>query len=223
MSLESRRSTALQDPGAEMVDRMTGLWDRYGRTVLVALAGIVVIVAVTLLTIRHNKEQNNLASKGVAEASYLFRRGDLEHAKSTAAEVVKNYGSTPSGNDAHRITGDVAFWSGSFKDAVTEYKAYLSKNGSGFAADCVRRSLAYALDNDKQTAEAAKTYDQISNAFDRETNAEMLYAAARCFLATGDKASATTRLQKISQELGETSYAMKARVKLAEISPPASN
>jgi TolA-binding protein len=213
----------MHDPGAEMVDRMTAYWDRYGRTVLVALAGVVVIAAVAFLTVRHNADQNNLASKALAESDYLFRRGDLERAKTTAQQVSKTYGSTPSGTDAHRIAGDASFWSGNFKDAVTEYKAYLAKGTTGLPADCVRRSLAYALDNDKQTTEAAKVYDQVAGSFDRESSAEMLYAAARCYRAAGNNAEAIKRLQRISLEFGETTYAVKARVKLGELSPPASN
>jgi tetratricopeptide (TPR) repeat protein len=218
LSLESRKSTALHDPGAEMVDRMMGLWERYGRIALAALAGIVVIGAVAFLTVRHNADQDNLASKELAESDFLFRRGDLERAKTTAQQASKTYPGTSSGTDAHRIAGDAAFWSGNFKDAISEYRAYLEKDSKGLPADCVRRSLAYALDNAKQTAEAAKTYDQVSGAFDRETNAEMLFAAARCDLASGDRAGAIQRLQRIADELGETTYAARARVKLGELS-----
>jgi tetratricopeptide (TPR) repeat protein len=213
----------MHDTGAEMVDRMTAVWDRYGRIVLMTLAGVVVIAVVAFLTIRHNANQNNLASKALAESDYLFRRGELDRAKTTAQQVSKTYGSTPSGTDAHRIAGDACFWSGDFKGAVTEYKAYLAKSATGLPADCVRRSLAYSLDNDKQPAEAAKVYDQVSGAFDRESTAEMLYAAARCYRSTGNNAEAIKRLQRISQELGETTYAMRARVQLAELSPPAAN
>ncbi len=223
MSLESRRNTALQDPGAEMVDRMTAYWDRYGRIVLAVLGGIVVVLAVILLTVRHNADQNNLAAKALAEASYQFRRGDLQQAKTSAQQVGKTFASTPSGVDAHRVAGDASFWAGNFKDAITEYKAYLARKSSGLPADCVRRSLAYALDNDKQPAEAAKMFDQVSGAFDRESNAEMLDAAARCWLAAGNRAEAIQRLDRISKEFGETSVAAHAREKLAELSPPASN
>jgi tetratricopeptide (TPR) repeat protein len=219
LSLESRKNTAMQDPGAEMVDKMTSLWDRYGRMVLVALGAVAAIVAVTFFILRYNAQQNNAAAKDLVEADYSFRRGDLENAKTTALKVAKTYGSTPSGIDAHRIAGDASFWSGNFKDAVTEYKAYLAKSSTGLPAQCVRRSLAYALDNEKQFAEAAKTYDLLPGAFDRESSAEMLSSAARCYLATGNKAEAVKRLQRISDEFGETSYAERARVRLAELAP----
>jgi tetratricopeptide (TPR) repeat protein len=201
-----------------MVDRMTGLWERYGRIALAALAGVVVIGAVAWLTIRHNADQQNLASKALVESDFLFRRGDLERARSTAEQTSKTYGTTPAGNDAHRIAGDANFWSGNFKAAIAEYRGYLAKDGKGLPADFVRRSLAYALENDHQNADAAKTYDEISGSFDRETNAEMLDDAARAYLAAGNRGEAIKRLQRISDELGETTVAAQARVKLAELS-----
>ena len=149
-----------------------------------------------------------------------FWQGDYDHAKSTADEVAKTYGSTPSGVDAHRVSGDAAYWRGNFKGAVTEYKAYLSRKSSGTVAQSVRRSLAYALDSDKQYAEAEKLYDGLVGVFDRETSSEMLAAAARCLLETNDKAGAIQRYKRIANEFGETSAAQPAHVKLAELGAP---
>src|SRR5204862_4398168 len=120
LSLQSRRSTALQDPGAEMVDRITGLWERFGRIALAALAGIAVIGVVAWLTVRHNADQENQASKALVESDYLFRRGELERARSTAEQTEKTFAATSTGNDAHRIAGDASFWTGNSKNAPTD-------------------------------------------------------------------------------------------------------
>jgi len=41
LSLSVHRAAArLEDPGAELLDRATGAWDRYGRIVLIAMAGL---------------------------------------------------------------------------------------------------------------------------------------------------------------------------------------
>ncbi len=217
MSLETRKTHALDDPGAEALDKVTGLWERYGRIALGVIGAIVVVAGVAFYTIRQSAAQENLASKKLAEADMLFWQGDYDRARSTAGEVTKQWGSTPSGIDAHRISGDAAYWRGDFKGAVTEYKAYLAKKSSGVFAQSVRRSLAYSLDSDKQYAEAAKTYDALVGVFDRETSAEMLAAEARCLLATGDRAGAAAKLQKLVDDFGETSYANPARVQIAEL------
>lgn len=221
MSLETRKGTAMVDPGAEMVDQLTSVWQRYGRIALGVLGAVVVVAGVAYYTIQQNKVQNNLASKKLAEADMLFWQGDYERAKTVAGEVSKSYGSTPSGVDAHRIAGDAAYWRGEFKPAETEYKAYLSRVSSGTVAQSVRRSLAYTLDSEKQYAEAIKLYDGLVGVFDRETSAEMLASAARCALENNDKAGALQRYQRIANEFGETSVAQHARVKMAELGAPA--
>jgi len=223
LSLESRKGTALQDPGADMVDQVTGLWERYGRIVLGALAAIVVVAAVAYFTLRSNETQEVAASEKLAQANALFWQGDYDRSKTIADEVAKQYGGTPSGIDALRISGDDAYWRGNWKDAITQYKAYLGKNGSGLMGNVVRRSLAYSHESDKQHAEAVKLYDGLVGAFDRESSGEFLAASARCLEALGNKAEAAKRLQRLTDEFGETSYASRARVKLAELSAAAAN
>ena len=223
MSLESRKGTALQDPGAEMLDQVTSLWERYGRIILGALVAVVAVAAVAYFTIRSNATQEVSASEKLAQANALFWQGDYDRSKSIADETAKQYGGTPSGIDARRISGDNAYWRGNWKDAITQYKAYLGKSGSGLMGSVVRRSLAYAYESDKQQAEAAKLYDGLAGVFDRESSAEFLAASARCHEALGNKAEAVKRLQRLTDEFGETSYASRARVKLAELSASAPN
>jgi predicted negative regulator of RcsB-dependent stress response len=223
LSLESRKGTALEDPGAEMLDQVSGLWERYGRIVLGALAAIVAVGAVAYFTLRSNETQEVAASEKLAQANALFWQGDYDRSKTIADEVAKQYGGTPSGIDALRISGDDAYWRGNWKDAITQYKAYLGKNGSGLMGNVVRRSLAYSYESDKQHAEAVKLYDGLVGAFDRESSAEFLAASARCLEALGNRAEAAKRLQRLTDEFGETSYASRARVKLAELSAAPAN
>lgn len=217
MSLESSKGTELADPGAELVDQMTSFWDRYGRILLGVVGAIVVVGAVTFFTIKNNETQNNAASEKLAEANALFWRGDYARSKTLAQEVSRTYGSTPSGIDAHRIAGDDSYWLGAWKDAITEYKSYLGKKGSGLMADAVRRSLAYAYESDKQYAEAIKLYDGLVGKFERESSAEFLAASARCSIQLKDTKAAIKSLQQLADEFGDTSYAARARVQLAEL------
>ena len=211
------KSTALQDPGAEMVDQVTGLWGKYGMMVLGAIGAVIVVGVVAFLSMGQGEKANNEAAKKLNEATMRFYQGDYVQAMTAAQAVSKTWGSTPSGIDAHRIAGDCAFWQAKFKDAATEYKAYLSKQGSGLLAQGVQRSLAYALDSDKQYVEATKYYDGLVGVFDRESSAEMLSAAARCEQLTNNKDEAVKRLHRVVDEFSETSYANRARLKLAEL------
>lgn len=217
MSLESRKGTVLEDPGAEMLDRVSGLWQRYARIILGALVAVAAVAAVGYFTLRSGETQEVAASEKLAQANSLFWQGDYDRSKTLADEVSKQYGGTPSGIDALRISGDNAYWKGEWKEAVTQYKAYLGKNGSGLMGNTVRRSLAYSLESDGQHAEAAKLYDGLVGVFERESSAEFLAASARCHEALGNKAEAIKRVQRLVDEFGETSYANRARVKLAEL------
>lgn len=223
MSLESRKGTALEDPGAELVDQVTNVWDRYGRIILGVLVALVAVAAVAYFTVRSNATQEVAASEKLAQANALFWQGDYERSKTIADEVAKQYGGTPSGIDALRISGDDAYWRGNWKDAITAYKSYLSKNGSGLMGNVVRRSLAYAYESDKQYAEAAKLFDGLVGAFERESSAEFLAAAARCYEAVNNKPEAVKRVQRLVDDFGDTSYANRARLKLAELGASTQN
>ena len=211
------RTEHLADPGAELIDRAQSLWSRYGRIVMI-VAGVVAIGGVlAFFTTQTRARAEAQASEKLADANALFWQGDYKRSQDAAKTVAQQFPGTPSGLDAHRLTGDDAFWSNDFKTAVTEYKAYLAKSGSGLLADGVRRSLAYALESDKQYSEAAAAYVQLVGKFDRESSAEFLASAARCQTAAGHKDEAAKALQRLLDEFGETSLANAARIDLAEL------
>ena len=215
MSLE--KATRLEDPGAEMLDRMTSLWDRHGRIILGVTLGVIAIGAVAFFLLRGRAAKEEQAAAALAEANVLYWQGDYTGSLERAKQVSARFASTPSGVEAHRLAGDNAFWNGDFKTAVAEYRRYLDKAPSGLLADAGRRSLAYALESDNQHAEAAKTYEALVGRFDRSSSAEFLLAAARCFRALNQPDEALKRLERIDQEFGETSYANAARVEMAEL------
>ena len=101
--------------------------------------------------------------------------------------------------------------------AISEYRRYLDRDKKGLLSDAVNRSLAYALESDHQYTAAAPIYAALAGKFDRESSAEMLYAQARCLRAANRPAEAQQALRRIADEYGETSYAQRARVDLAEL------
>ncbi len=224
LSLESRKIANMSDPGAELLDRFQAVWGRFGRVILGALGAVVVLAVLGFFMVRSRAATEGQAAAKLAEANGLFWQGQYDRSQDLAKQVAQQFGSTPSGVDAHRLLGDDAYWNGllrsqpaNYKTAISEYRVYLAHQGSGVLASSVKRSLAYALESDKQFAESAKTYDSLVGVFDRESSAEFLTGAARCFAALGQKAEAIQRLQRVIDEFGETSYAASARVRLAEL------
>ncbi len=217
MALESQRKTKLEDPGAELLDRVGGLWQQYGRQALGVLGVVVVASVVAFFVMRSRRTAEDQAAGQLAEATIYYFQGDLAKAEQSAKQVAEQFAGTSSGNDAHRVVGDAAFWSSDFKTAIAEYRRYLAKQHSGLLADAVSRSLAYSLENDHQYAEAARIYESLVGKFERESSGEFLAAAARCLQLSGDRAGARKQLDRLIAEFGDTSYARLARVEAAEL------
>lgn len=217
MSLESKRHTGLESEGELAIENVTAFWDRHGRIVLGVLGALVVVGVGAFFFMRSRAAQESDAAGKLAEASSLYWQGDYARSTEAAKQVVSQYGSTWSGNDAHRILGDNAFWSGDFKTAVAEYRRYVDKAPAGLLQSSGKRSLAYALESDGQYAEAAKVFDELVGKLDRSSSGEFLIAAARCYQAIDKPQEALTRLQRLEAEFGETSYAQLARLKIAEL------
>jgi TolA-binding protein len=218
LSLESRKNT-LDDPGADLLDRASSLWDRYGRIVLGVVVGIAVVGVSAYYVVSGAARKENAASEKLAQASDLFWRADYDRSRQIAQDLVKEYPDTPSGLDALRIAGDDAYWRGNWKDAVTDYEAYLKKRGSGLLASTVRRSLGYAQESLGQFAAAAANFDLLVGQIDRETSGEMLYAAGRCLIADKKPDEARKRYQRIIDEFPDSSYQLQARIELGKLSP----
>jgi len=217
LTLEARRDVKIEDPGAELLDRATGLWDRFGRIAIIVVGVLLVGGAIVFLTFRSRTRSEAQAAGQLAQANILYWQGEYARSLEAARQVSQLFPTTPSGVDAHRLAGDNAFWTGDFKTAITEYREYLAHRKKGVLADAVRRSLAYALESDHQLAEAAALYEGLIGVFDRESSAEFLAAAARCYQGLGQNDKAIERLQRLVDEFGASAYATVARVELAEL------
>ena len=161
LSLENRRAQRCEDPGAEMVDQLTVLWERYGRIVPRACSRPSWrSPASSYYHAPQNETQKNAASEKLAEANVLFWQGDYDRSQDRGqggrrlVRLHRQRASTPTASRATTPTGGATS-----RPRSTEYKAYLAREAQGMVADAVRRSLAYALESDKQYAEAAKLYD----------------------------------------------------------------
>lgn len=215
----TQKSSVMQDPGAELVDKFQSFAAQFGQVILI---GVLVAAAAGVggwYWMQGQAKQENAASEKLAQANELFWRADYDRSRTIAQEVSKAYPGTPSGIDALRIAGDDAFWRGNWKDAIADYKAYLGKKSSGIVAAGVRRSLGYAYESAGQHEEAAKQFDQSVGVFDRESSGELLFASARSLMAAGKNDEAKKRLQRILDEFPESTVQGQARIELGRLSP----
>ena len=211
-----QRTGRLEDPGADLLNMGKAAMERYGRIALMVLAAVAVAGVLIFFAMRSRAAAEDTAASRLAEASLLYLRGEYAQSLEMCRQIAQQYPATSSGLDAHRLAGDNSYWNGDFKTAVTEYRAFLARQKQGLLASAARRSLAYALESDRQYAEAVSTYLGLVGVFDRESSAEFLAAAARCERAAGRPAEAVKHLQRLVGEFGETSQAGLARILIAE-------
>jgi TolA-binding protein len=212
-----QKAAHLEDPGAKLIDSLNSYWNRFGKAVLIAL-GVVAVVAVAAVLIQRSRAADEEQAAGkLAEANLYYWQGAYDRSLQGARQVSEQWPGAPSGVDALRLAGDSHFWMGDYKDAAAQYQGYLAKRKSGVLADGVRRSLAYTLESNQQFKEAAAAYEALVGRFDRESSAEFLYGAARCYQALNQPKEADLRLKRLVDEYGETSYAIRARIQRAEL------
>jgi tetratricopeptide (TPR) repeat protein len=212
-----RKAARLEDPGAQLLDNLTSLSNRYGRLALIALGVIAVIAIGAVLTLRTRAAAEQQAAEKLAESTLYFWQRDYARALQSANQVNAQWPNTSSGVDALRVAGDAQFWLGDFKSAAATYRRYLDRRKTGVVADGVRRSLAYSLESAHQYAEAATTFEGLVGRLDRESSAEFLFAAARCERALNQYREAERLLGRLIDEYGETSFADRARILRAEL------
>jgi len=196
---------------------LTSFFAQYGRILAGVVGALVVIGVVLFFTMRARRTAEEQAAGKLAEATIYYFQGDLGRAGQTAKQVADQFPNTVSGNDAHRLFGDTSYWNSDFKTAIAEYRRYLAKAKPSVLTDAATRSLAYALENDHQYAEAAKTYEGLVGHMDRESSAEFLNGAARCRRLAGDRDGARKLLDRLVSDFGETSYARLGRIEAAEL------
>jgi hypothetical protein len=184
---------------------------------LIGLGVIALIVIGAVFTLRARAADEEQAAGKLAEANLYFWQGAYDRSLPLARQVAEQWPNSPSGIDAHRLAGDDQFWLGKFKESAAEYRLYLARKKSGLVADAVRRSFAYALESDLQFKDAAPAYQGLVGKFDRESSAEFLYAAARCYRQLNQPKDAESVLKRLLDEYGETSYGNRARILRKEL------
>jgi tetratricopeptide (TPR) repeat protein len=212
-----QESSRLEDPGAQLLDAISSRWTRYGRMGLIILGVLAAIAVAAFFMLRARGAVEEQAAGKLAEANLFFWQGVYDRSLPVARQVAEQWPNSPSGTDARRVAGDDLFWLGRFKESAAEYRLYLDKQKTGLVPDAVRRSMAYALESDHQFKEAAPVYEGLVGRFDRESSAEFLYGAARCYRQMNQPKEADARLKRLLDEYGETSYANRARIARAEL------
>ncbi len=200
--------------------RATELWERHGRTILVAV-GAVVLVAVLAVFITRTRAQSEERAQGeLYRAVLAVNQGDYVSAGPMLKELIDNSPGTRSARDAERYLADVLAAQGKYGEAAAGFRKYIDKAGGDKAAALAGYwGLAAALESNKQFAEAAAAYDEAAkrSATDNERGRAML-GEARSYMRAGQTDKAIETYNAVARlPLAEQPILDAANVRLGEL------
>lgn len=171
--------------------KATAVWERHGRTILIALGALVLVAVLALFVMRTRAQSEERAQGELFRAVLSMAQNDYVTAGPMLKELIDNSAGTNAARDAMRYLGDVSMAQNKPAEAVTWYQKYIAKAGSGQAALAGVWGLAAAHENNKAFAEAAAAYGDAAkrSGTDNERGRAMM-AQARCFLRAGQNAKA---------------------------------
>jgi tetratricopeptide (TPR) repeat protein len=172
--------------------RATEIWERHGRTILIAAGAIVLLVVLGLFVARTRAQSEERAQGELFRAVLAVNQGDYVSAGPMLKELIDNSPGTNAAREAHRYLADAMMAQGKPSEAVTWYRKYVEKaGGNASAALAGQWGLAAALENEKKFAEAAAAYAEAAkrSSSDNERGRAML-GEARCYMRAGQTAKA---------------------------------
>jgi tetratricopeptide (TPR) repeat protein len=195
-------------------------WVLENSRIVLGVVGVAAALAlVSFLWLRTRADAEAKASGKMAEASALYWRGEYGPLIQRANDIKREYGGTKAATEAERMLGDAYFWQGDFKKSAEAYEGYLKKAPSGSQLrPGVERSMAQALESQKEYAKAAAIYERLASVDGpRDVRGELYYAAGRARQEAGDLVKAKAIYQKLTVELGDTPSAGDAEIALGEL------
>jgi tetratricopeptide (TPR) repeat protein len=204
----------------DLIGRITDFWYAYQRIVLGVVGVVAAAGIIGFFTLQARSRAEAEAAGRLSEANAEYWQGNYQRSLASSQQVASQYGGTKAGRYALRLAADSQYWLGNLKDAIEGYRKYLQGERNPMLADAARRSLANALESERQFDEAARIYAEIAPRLDRESAADALAAAARCHRAAGRSKEAAELYRRVVNDYGETSQAAMARLYLAETTVP---
>ena len=208
-------STHEHEPAAQVVDFLRD----NGRNLAIGAAVIVAAVVGTVLYRNSATGSDKVASAQVAQAYDRLVKGQNDQASAALNDVIRKYGSTPSGNQARLLLGNLELGQGNAAAAQTQFSAFL---GHASASDYLwsggQRGLAAALENQGKPAEAAAAYEKLLQApLGDEERARALLDAARAWGDAGSRDKGIAACDRIIKEFGTSKSVANAKLLKAEL------
>lgn len=180
-------------------DKIIRLAEEYWKIIAIAAGAVVLVFAISLVWMSHNKTLNEKALLLEAEALKLHKtveedinkKTDVQDNSSQPAEnpyqkvfekyqqIIDQYSGTASAIRAGYILGGIAYDMGKYADAQKYFNGYLAKQSKGTLAVQAEISLGYILEQQKEFQKAIDQLKQVESKADSSQKAQILLAIGR--------------------------------------------
>lgn len=191
---------------------------KHQRTLIVALAIVVLSIAGIMYMRMAGERRENFASSLVANARAVANAGNVALAITDLSDIASSHRGTVAAEEAEILVGQLRLSEGQADAAAQSLQEYIGRGPSDQFEASAYGLLAVALEQTSDFNGAAAAYlDAADASWYDFLEAQHLLDAGRVFTQTGDTTQAIATYQKILDDLAETDMVMEARLRLAEL------
>ncbi|HYJ32498.1 MAG TPA: tetratricopeptide repeat protein [Candidatus Binatia bacterium] len=187
-----------EDPLVTAAFRATEVWERFGRTILIAAGGILLLALLVFFVLRTRAQAEQRAMGDLFRAQVALTQGDAQSAAPMLKELVDNSPGTRAARDAMLLLGDAMMAQRNPKEAATWYQKFVDKAGGDKTLERAGYlGLGAALEDGGQFAPAADAYAKSAerSTSDNDRGRAML-SEARSLMRAGQTRKAVEIYQK---------------------------
>ena len=211
----------------EVLDRARGFWEKNSRMIMVASSIVIVLIGGYLIyKYMFQAPEEAKAADAIYKAEINFRKDSLQLALNGDGsrdnpgfvKVIKNYGSTPSGNLAKLYAGESYLHLGDYANAVKYLKDFKS-NGAKQVEAKVYGLLGDAYSEQKKNDEAVENYKKAASTFEKDAamSSEYLFRAGLLLESNGKNKEAIAIYQELKDKFPRTEKGYTADKYLARL------
>ncbi len=207
-----------QLPKADTAERFVEWLNKNQRTVLAAVAIVVIVAAGAWFVLEYRSRKESAAAAALEQARFATQSGNLPLAATDLSRLIGTYGGTLAADEAVILLAQVRLLQNEASLAAEE----LRKSLSGGMAPQFRAGayslLGAALENMGNLSEAAKAYENAAGeAWYGFLAAQYLNDAGRAYTEAGDTTSAIAAYRRVIDEHADSPSVTESRVRLGEL------
>lgn len=219
----SRKHELREDKVFTFSARVLGFIENNRTVAYSALAGVVIILAVSLGYSYLQSKRNAEALEMMTEAVNRYERGEYSAAVdgdmsfAGLTEIADDYGNTKAGNLARFYAADALYRAGDLDEALEYFEAF--KKGANFLGASALAGEAAIHETKRDHARAADLYLRAAEIFESDvTSPDYLVKAGRAYEKADDYSSARRAYEQLKANYSDTAEGQNAEFYLARIS-----